>query len=266
MKLRIASWNVNSIRLRRRALSRFVRHHAPDVLCLQETKVTDEHFPAEWLRSIGFTHLAFHGQKGYNGVAIVSRLPLTRVRTKKWCGRNDCRHIYATLPGDVEVHNVYVPAGGDVPDPARNEKFAYKLQFLKEMTRWFSRRRRSNNRFILVGDLNVAPHENDVWSHERLVRVVTHTPVEVEAMERLRRSHDWVDAVRYFVPTSRKLYSWWSYRAPEWRKVNKGRRLDHIWITPALAPSLFEARVIKATRGWKKPSDHVPVVVGLEIR
>jgi exodeoxyribonuclease-3 len=232
---------------------------------LQETKVTDEQFPAEWLRSSGYPHLAFQGQKGYNGVAIASRLPIARHRAKKWCGRADCRHIYAALPGGVEVHNVYVPAGGDVPDPLRNEKFAHKLQFLTEMTQWFRRRRKSDGRLVLVGDLNVAPHENDVWSHERLVRVVTHTPVEVEALERLRRSHDWVDAVRHFVPTSEKLYSWWSYRTPEWRKANKGRRLDHIWVTPALAPRLIHARVVKAMRGWTKPSDHVPVVVDMDV-
>jgi exodeoxyribonuclease-3 len=215
---------------------------------------------------MGLTHLAFHGQKGYNGVAILSRLPVSRVRTKRWCGRPDSRHIYVTLPGGVEVHNFYVPAGGDIPDPERNEKFAYKLQFLTDVTRWFRRRRKPGNRFILAGDLNVAPLENDVWSHERLSRVVTHTPVEVEAMEQLRKSHDWIDAVRYFVPASRKLYSWWSYRAPEWRKVDKGRRLDHIWVTPALESSLVETRIAKETRGWKTPSDHVPVVVSLDLR
>jgi exodeoxyribonuclease-3 len=239
--------------------------YAPQVLCLQETKVTDEHFPKDWFRALGLPHHAFHGQKGYNGVAILSKLPVCRVQTREWCGRPDSRHIYVTLPGGVEVHNFYVPAGGDIPDPERNEKFAYKLRFLEDMRRWFRRRRKPGNRFILVGDLNVAPLENDVWSHERLLRVVTHTPVEVEALERLRQSHDWIDAVRHFVPASRKLYSWWSYRATEWRRVNKGRRLDHIWVTPALESSLVETFIAKEVRGWKTPSDHVPVMVSLDL-
>ena len=101
---------------------------------------------------------------------------------------------------------------------------------------------------------------------QRKGRELEPATVEVEAMERLRQSHDWIDAVRYFVPASRKLYSWWSYRAPEWRRVNKGRRLDHIWVTPALEPSLVETCIAKEVRGWKTPSDHVPVVVSLDLR
>jgi len=265
MPLRIATWNVNSIRLRRSSIRRFVRLHAPHILCLQETKVVDAFFPTEWFRELGFEEVVVHGEKSYNGVAIISRLPFKRTRTKHWCGRSDHRHVYGVLPGDIEVHNFYVPAGGDVPDPLRNPKFAYKLQFLKEMADWFRRRRRTRNRCVLVGDLNVAPLENDVWSHEKLKRVITHTPVEIEAMERLRRSAGWVDAVRHFVPESKRLYSWWSYRAPDWKRLDKGRRLDHIWVTPELAGHLEDSAVIKAARGWKLPSDHVPVMMTLTL-
>jgi exodeoxyribonuclease-3 len=263
--IRIATWNVNSVRKRRHALRRFVRLHSPDVLCLQETKVVDEEFPEEWFRELGFTDQVLHGQKSYNGVSILSRLPLVKVRRKKWCRRTDCRHIYATLPNGIEVHNLYVPAGGDLPDPDRNEKFAYKLQFMDDMARWFRRRRRqeTNKRLVLVGDLNVAPLENDVWSHERLVKVITHTPVEVDALARLQRSQDWTDAVRHFVPASKKLFSWWSYRNPDWKQADKGRRLDHIWVSPALVPALRGAQIVKAVRGWGPASDHVPVVVKL---
>jgi exodeoxyribonuclease-3 len=183
---------------------------------------------------------------------------------KRWCGKTDARHIYASLPGGIELHNVYVPAGGDVPDPTRNAKFAHKLEFLEQMARWFRRRRRSGARRILVGDLNVAPLETDVWSHERLKRVVTHTPVEIQALERLRRSHEWMDALRHFVPESKKIFSWWSYRAPNWKKVNKGRRLDHIWVTPALEPFLKQSEIIKNVRGWQLPSDHAPVMATLD--
>jgi exodeoxyribonuclease-3 len=114
-----------------------------------------------------------------------------------------------------------------------------------------------------VGDLNVAPLATDVWSHEKLVRVVTHTPLEVKALDSLRRSRDWIDAVRHFVPAEKKLFTWWSYRAPDWKRSDKGRRLDHVWVTPALRASLVSASVVKAARGWSLPSDHAPVLVAL---
>lgn len=265
MRLRIASWNVNSVRMRRRALRRFVKLHAPHILCLQETKVADPEFPSDWFRELGFDHLAIHGQKSYHGVAIASRLSLSGVKAKRWCGKADSRHIYATLPNGVEIHNIYLPAGGDVPDPDMNEKFAHKLRFMKETTRWFRRRKQNGKRMVLLGDLNVAPHENDVWSHQRLRRVVTHTPVEVEALKRLQASCEWIDAVRHFVPLPERLYTWWSYRNPDWKRADKGRRLDHIWVSPALESGLRGAAVVKATRGWKTASDHVPVVITLEV-
>jgi hypothetical protein len=162
--------------------------------------------------------------------------------------------------GDGEVlHNFYVPAGGDIPDPALNPKFAHKLKFVDEATAWFAGRRAKENRFILLGDLNIAPLETDVWSHKQLLKVVSHTPVEVELMARWYASHDWVDAVRRFVPPEQKLYSWWSYRAPDWAAADKGRRLDHIWVTPKLEDQLGGIEVFREARGWPEPSDHVPV-------
>lgn len=264
MEIRIATWNVNSVRLRVDAVARLVESHAPDVLCLQETKVTDAEFPLKPLRQLGFEHIAIHGQKGYNGVAILSRLPLEAIERKGWCGKSDTRHLSVTLPGGWELHNFYIPAGGDVPDPEQNDKFAHKLDFMAEVTRWFEARRHHDNRLILVGDLNVAPHENDVWSHKQLLKVVSHTPVEVAAMQEMYDSHDWTDAVRHFIPVSEKLYSWWSYRSREWEKSDRGRRLDHVWVSPALAPMLRGAEVVREARGWDKPSDHVPVVVTLK--
>ncbi|MCG8690639.1 MAG: exodeoxyribonuclease III [Minwuiales bacterium] len=265
MPIRIATWNVNSVRLRVPAVQRLVDEHNPDVLCLQETKVHDDAFPLKSLKAAGFEHIAISGQKSYNGVAILSRLPLEQVDKQTWCGREDCRHLSAVLPGGIELHNFYVPAGGDVPDPDENDKFAHKLAFMQEMTDWFGKRRRKDNKLVLVGDLNVAPHENDVWSHKQLLKVVSHTPVEVEAMGAMYRSHDWTDAVRHFIPTSEKIYSWWSYRSPNWSDSDKGRRLDHVWVTPALKPALRHAEIVRAARGWDKPSDHVPVIVSLDV-
>ena len=117
----------------------------------------------------------------------------------------------------------------------------------------------------MVGDLNVAPLEHDVWSHKALLKVVSHTPIEVEAMATLQQAHDWVDAVRHFTPETEKLYSWWSYRAKDWEAADKGRRLDHVWVTPALRSHLKAATVHKHVRGWELPSDHAPVAVTLEI-
>jgi len=265
LKVRIATWNVNSVRLRLDAIAQLVKQWDVDVLCFQETKVIDDAFPIKAFRRLGFDHCALNGQKSYNGVAILSRRAFERRAEPAWCGKRDCRHIWITLDIGIDVHNFYVPAGGDIPDPEQNEKFAHKLQFLSEMTDWFGKRRRRNPKSVLVGDLNIAPHENDVWSHKQLLKVVSHTPVEVEALTRLYQTRDWVDAVRHFVPHSEKLYSWWSYRSPRWQDSDRGRRLDHIWTTPALKSHLSHLEVLRDMRGWEKPSDHVPIVVELNL-
>lgn len=264
MALRLATWNISSVRLRIENLVRFLEEYAPDVVCLQETKSPDAFFPMEGLAALGYRHALLYGMKGYNGVAILSRLPFARETRQEWCGRQDCRHAIVTLPGRIELHNFYVPAGGDTPDPEENPKFAHKLQFLEEMTRWFAAERDRRSRMVLVGDLNVAPLENDVWSHRQLLKVVSHTPAEVERLGRLQATVRWVDAVRHFVPPSERLYSWWSYRARDWAASDRGRRLDHIWVSPPLAPSLRQARILRQTRGWSLASDHVPVIVDLE--
>jgi len=118
---------------------------------------------------------------------------------------------------------------------------------------------------VLVGDLNIAPLETDVWSHRQLLRVVSHTPVEVEHLSRVQASIDWHDAVRAHIPPEEKLYTWWSYRAKDWRAADKGRRLDHVWLSPALGGACSSVEVIKDARNWEKPSDHVPILATLEI-
>lgn len=263
--IRIATWNINSIRPRVALIERFVETYSPDVLCLQEIKVANEHFPFGAVEGLGFGHIAAHGQKNYHGVAILSRLPLEDVTTRHWCGIGDTRHNYATLPGGVQLHNFYVPSGGDIPDPAENDKFAHKLKFMTEMAAWFAAHESGVNKLVLVGDLNVAPLETDVWSHKQLLNVVSHTPVEVEHLARLRASRDWIDAVRHFIPASEKLYSWWSYRARDWAASDRGRRLDHVWVTPGLEAALKSARIAREARGWEKASDHVPVLVDLAL-
>lgn len=262
--MKIITWNINSVRLRLNLIDKLTKSEKPDVLCLQETKVVDELFPTDALAAMGYKHQHFAGMKSYNGVAILSKLPLTNKRVKNWCGKEDCRHIYATLPDETEVHCLYVPAGGDIPDPEENPKFQHKLDFLKETTAWWKKRKGAEKQ-ILVGDMNIAPLEHDVWSHKQLLDVVSHTPIEAEKLGKLQGSLDWVDAIRSFVSDDKKLYSWWSYRARDWAASNRGRRLDHIWVTPALKKKLKSQKILKQARGWEpKPSDHVPVILELK--
>ena len=267
--MRICTWNINSVRIRLEQVTRLLKEQQPDVLCLQEIKVANELFPPDLGQELGYSHRLIHGQKAYHGVAILSRLPFVKAEPRHWCGKEDSRHAWVSIKAKdgktVELHNFYVPSGGDVPDPKENEKFAHKLQFLAEMAEWFAARRKKSNRFVLMGDLNVAPLESDVWSHKQLLNVVSHTPVEVDALTKVYQSHDWIDAVRHFVPADEKLYSWWSYRARDWQESNRGRRLDHFWVTPALKDKLVATEVLTAARSWEKPSDHAPVILDLNI-
>ena len=261
--MRIATWNINSIRARLHLLRQLAETEQPDVICLQETKVTDELFPLDAVRDLGYPHIDRRGMKAYNGVAILSRQPFKPAGTRDWCDREDARHVAVELADGTELHNFYVPAGGDEPDPAKNDKFAHKLDFLDEMTGWFPAERAPERPMILVGDLNIAPLETDVWSHKQLLKVVSHTPVEVEKLDAVQRTVHWIDAVRHFIPPEEQLYSWWSYRARDWSASDRGRRLDHIWVTPPLAPRLETARVLRDARGWEKASDHAPVLLDL---
>ena len=263
--LRITTWNANSVRLREQSLRRIVAEIRPDVLCLQEIKVEDDKFPYQLCRDLGFEHLHVHGQKAYHGVAVLAKVPLTDLDTRKWCDNADCRHAICILPGGIELHNFYIPAGGDIPDPEVNPKFRHKLAMLRELTDHFGSRRGDGARMVLVGDLNIAPLENDVWSHRQLLDVVSHTPVETEALNALQASYGFVDALRAVFPPDQKLYTWWSYRARDWEISDRGRRLDHVWLSPALAPALRSAEVCREARGWEGPSDHVPVTVELAV-
>lgn len=258
--MRIATWNINSVRLRLPIVRQLTEAAAPDVLCLQETKVDDPKFPFDDVRALGYEHIAINGIRGYNGVCILSKLPLEEAGRHEWTGKADGRHVFATLPDGIEIHSLYVPAGGDEPDREANEKFAHKLDFVDEMATWFKANRDPKRPIVVVGDLNVAPLEHDVWSHRRLLKVVSHTPVEVKKFTAARNAFGWVDCVRKFVPDDEKLYTWWSYRARDWRAADKGRRLDHVWATPSLAERVKAMTVLKDARGWEKPSDHVPVL------
>jgi exodeoxyribonuclease III len=271
LQLVVSTWNINSVRLRIEQVRRYLGEHRPDILCLQETKCPNDRFPLKDLQSFGYPFVVHTGQKGYNGVAILSRYPFADSRVMEMCGRTDARHIQITLAREAKgaagmtVHNFYVPAGGDIPDPDLNEKFAHKLDFLRELRGWGGRARPGATPAILVGDLNVAPLEHDVWSHKQLLDVVSHTPIETETLEELRQEAGWTDAMRHLRPEPEKIYSWWSYRSPDWAAANKGRRLDHIWVSGDLSGALRSIDVSREVRGWERPSDHVPVTAVLEL-
>jgi exodeoxyribonuclease-3 len=262
MHFRLATWNINSIRLRVPLVEKLVAAYSPDVLCLQEIKCVEELFPLIPLRALGFPYIRINGQAGYHGVATLSRFPLEPRGAENFCGSGQSRHLAVALEnGHVVIHNIYVPAGGDIPDPEQNPKFKQKLAYLRALADWSATCGFGpQDRHILTGDFNVAPLENDVWSHKQLLNVVSHTPIEVQHLARLREAGNWVDVIRRHVPEDQKLYTWWSYRARDWKLSNRGRRLDHIWTTPALSPAVKSMIVVEEARGWTQPSDHVPVI------
>ncbi|MBA4781661.1 MAG: exodeoxyribonuclease III [Rhizobiales bacterium] len=258
---KIITWNINSVRLRLPLVEQLLDHEAPDVLCLQETKCPDDKFPDAALRKCGYPHIAKFGQKGYHGVATLSRHPFKSSFSRDFCAKGDARHIAVDLsvgPG-LRIHNFYVPAGGDEPDPAINPKFEHKLRFVDEMKAWIGGEEAARPA-ILVGDLNIAPYESDVWSHKQLLKVVSHTPVETEALEAIRETGNWIDTQRHLIPEPEPVFTWWSYRSGNWEVANKGRRLDHIWASQSLSGTIAATRVLKHARGWDRPSDHAPVV------
>jgi exodeoxyribonuclease-3 len=265
--LRVATWNINSVRLRLALLKELVAVLDPDVICLQETKVVDALFPTEAPGLLGYPHAVFRGMKGYNGVAIFSRRPIElHDLAPDWCAKGDCRHIAVQVDaegGPIELHNFYVPAGGDIPDRTQNVKYGHKLDFIAETRNWFAARP-GLGRSVIVGDLNIAPLEHDVWSHKQLLDVVSHTPPETEGLNAWLNT-GFVDAMRHFVPADQKLYTWWSYRNRDWRASDRGRRLDHVWVTPDLQGKLTQQVVLKDARDWPQSSDHVPVCVELAV-
>src|SRR3981081_903082 len=202
MQLTVTTWNINSVRLRINSVAKFIKAVRPDILCLQETKCPDDKFPRKRFKRLGYEHVALNGQKGYHGVVLLSRVPIERFDIRSFCGKVDCRHISAVvgasagLRDPITLHNLYVPAGGDVPDPSVNPKFAHKLSFLDEMRECTDVHVKGKERAILLGDLNVAPLEHDVWSHKQLLNVVSHTAIECDKLTAVAQAGRWFDSMR----------------------------------------------------------------------
>jgi len=262
MSFTLATWNINSVRLREGLVARLMEDEAPDILCLQECKSPVDKIPLERFRELGYGHMVARGQKGYNGVAILSKLPIEDAGDKDFAALGHARHVAGRLENGVTIHNFYVPAGGDVPDREKNEKFGQKLDYLTEMRDWFRDSR--PEKAILVGDLNIAPREDDVWSHKQLLKIVSHTPVEVEHLGNAMEAGGWHDVTRADIPEG-QLYSWWSYRARDWDAADKGRRLDHVWASGDIRAAAHGSRILRDARGWEKPSDHAPVFAHFDL-
>ena len=261
--MRISTWNINSVRLRLQQVLDFVKDKNIDLICLQETKTPDENFPSKDFAEIGLKYQHFRGEKSYNGVAILSNMELIECNYINWCNKNDTRHISVSLKNDIEIHNFYIPAGGDEPDVSLNKKFEHKISFLNEMMSFFSND--INTKKILVGDLNIAPLENDVWSHKQLLNVVSHTPIETDTLLEIICKSELTDVMRELVPNVEKLYTWWSYRNRNWEISNRGRRLDHFLVSKKIFPQVKSGVICKDTRSWERPSDHVPIIVDIDI-
>ncbi len=262
MTITVATWNINSIRLREPIVLRLLTEESPHILCLQECKSPVDRIPTEGFRKLGYEYMVARGQKGYNGVAILARVPVEDAGEVDFAGLGHARHVAVRLGNGVVLHNFYIPAGGDIPDREANPKFGQKLDYITDMRDWLIDN--TPERSIIVGDFNIAPREDDVWNHRQLLKVVSHTPIEVEHLSEMQEAGRFVDITRQDIPSG-NLYSWWSYRSPNWDAADKGRRLDHIWATPDISNASHSSRILRQVRGWDRPSDHAPVFATFDL-
>ena len=256
--MKIISWNVNSVRARISYVNELLQTENPDFLCLQETKIIDNEFPIKSFTEQGYFS-CFCGIPSYNGVAILSKKKSINISKLNLCNKLDAR-IISVETSDFDIMSVYVPAGGDTPDPNTNPKFRHKLLFLDELNQLL----KTKKKIIVCGDLNVAPYEDDVWSHKSLINVVSHTEIEREKIRKIIEDCNLIDAVRYFVNPPQNIFTWWSYRSPNHKKNNRGRRLDHIWVSKQIRNKLVSSKILEKYRSKEKPSDHVPVCLELK--
>ena len=256
--MRVATWNTNSLRVRVEHLTRWVRENPVDVLCLQETKTVDDQFPTLEIAALGYPHQAIYGQKPYNGVAILSRHPITDVVKGFTLGDADpqTRIIHGTVNG-VRLINCYVPNGNRVG----SDKFHYKLAWLKRLREELDAAYKPSDPVLLCGDMNIAPGDDDTWDPFEADGHILFHPEEHRALKRVT---DWglTDAFRHHHPQS-NAFSWWDYRGGGFQR-NHGFRIDHIYLTQSLLQRCTEVTIERQLRGWEKPSDHVPVVAHLD--
>ncbi len=254
--MQVVTWNVNSLRQRLEHLARYVELTQPDVLCLQETKVVDKLFPHDVAEELGYTHRLIHGQKTYNGVAILSRLPMEDAVAGFTIGEADpqARLVRATIEG-VRIYNCYVPNGS----PVGSAKFRYKLDWLKRLKKELDADAHPDT--LVCGDMNIAPDDADVYDPFEADDELLATPAERNTLKRVL-GKNLKDVYRARNPFATE-FSWWDYRANAFRN-NHGYRIDHIYLTDTLMKRAGEVTIDRVTRTWDKPTDHAPVRVELK--
>lgn len=251
--MKIATWNVNSITARIGHVLRWCDEASPDVLCLQEIKCVDEKFPHRKFRDIGYPYFAGHGERGYNGVAIVSKLPLEDVERNLPGDEDAARRMIAATVDGIRIVNVYIPHGTKLG----SEKFAGKLDWIARLRKYFDERFETDDDVILCGDINVAPHELDVWNPLLWRNKMHFLKPERDAVLELKK-WGFIDLYRH-INGSEREYSWWSNFHHDFEK-DRGLRIDHIWASPPLAETCTDCWIDKEPRGWDRPSDHAPVL------
>lgn len=254
MSFKIVTYNVNSIRSRLDALSQLIEEEKPDVIALQETKVTDDKFPVDFFEERKY-QIAFRGEKSYNGVALISKFPIEDVHVGMdgWENPGEARLIAGTIQG-IRIVNSYVPQGREV----NTEPWIYKLGWLKEMRNYWNRYGNPEQPWIWLGDLNVAPGDHDVHNPVRLNGAVGFHPEERKIMTDLM-AWGWEDVFRKY-RTGPDEFTFWDYRAIGGLEKNLGWRIDHIWATHSLAECSVDSYVLRQYRGYERPSDHAPLV------
>lgn len=250
--MKIATWNVNSIRVRLPHLIEWLAEHSPDVVCLQETKVPDELFPHDELRAAGYPAIA-SGQKSYNGVAILSRTPAQQVTTALPGADGEQKRLIAADIGGLRVINVYVPNG----EAVGSEKYRYKLAWLARLCEYLAAELKAHPRLVLLGDYNIAPEERDVHDPRLWDGQVLFSEPERAAFRALIET-GLVDAFRRFDQPD-QVFTWWDYRLNAFKR-NLGLRIDHILVSPALASHCRACGVDTGPRRRERPSDHAPVI------
>lgn len=262
MTLRIATWNINGVKARIEVLTAWLKETAPDVACLQEIKSVDEGFPREAIEDLGY-NVATHGQKGFNGVALLSKEPLEDI-TPRLPGNEDddqARYLEGTLAhsnGAIRIASLYLPNG----NPITNNKFTYKLAWMERLAAHADALLAEETPFVLAGDYNVIPddidvHNPDAWTDDALFQP------ETRAAYRALLAKGLTDGLRACRPLE-EAYTFWDYQAGAWQK-NNGIRIDHLLLSPGVADQLVSADIDRHVRGWEKPSDHVPVWVELDV-
>ncbi|MEX0628245.1 MAG: exodeoxyribonuclease III [Cucumibacter sp.] len=254
--MRIATWNINGIKARGDVARQWLEKHGPDIVCLQEIKTVDEGFPRETFESLGY-NVEVHGQKGFHGVAILSKLPFDEVNRGLPGDKSDGQSrfieaVFSVPSGAVRVACIYLPNG----NPVDSEKFPYKLGWMDRLTTWTEKRLALEEPLIVAGDFNVIPqdidaHDPSAWWGDALYRP--------ESLARFRAfsALGMTDAVR--AVSSAPDFTFWDFQSGAWRK-NAGIRIDHLMLSPQAADRLEAVAIHRDARGWDKPSDHVPVV------